>query len=318
MLGLHRPDTYVAMSDDDRELRLRVYWVLFVSERAYCVQHGLLPILQLIRERPAPDHVPSSDHLLVGNNRDAGVSSNDNDVVKASSSASIASFLDLACLFTFLDGDLIEPPSAITPSLPGLVEDDEKDRQNRRRVTLIQSDLDPAPTEQQDSAVGLDETQSVDIFVTRSWIRILLWEYSANRSAPMATECGSRSGDAGRSMLFGSRDTLHGLERLLTTVGGTSSVFLDRLHNRMAEVQLPVVATAPSAPPMLQWPSDNELVDNTSTTEERASVEDISDLPDLLQLSPPETCMGLMDFDDVMAMDLSILEYSTLSGFAGN
>lgn len=191
ILGLHRSDTYIAMPEDDRELCLRVYWVLFISERTYCVQHGLPPILRPISERPAPGHVPSSDHISAGSGRDVGgggkyslpgsyggTYSDGSDVVRTSSSAPIASFLDLTRLFTFLDGDLIEPPSAITLPPPGLAEDDKEDRQTRRRVTLFQSDLDPSAVEQQNSAVGLDETQRVDIFVTRNWIRILLWEYS--------------------------------------------------------------------------------------------------------------------------------------------
>ena len=132
---------------------------------------------------------------------------------------------------------------------------------------------------------------------------------------------GGRSGPAANSMLFGSRDTLNGLERVLATVGGPDSVFLGRLRNRMSEIQLPVVTAAPSWP-LLLWPADGEFADDMSAADGRASVEDITDLPDLSdlsQLSPPETCVsGLMDFDDVVAMDLSVLDEPSLQDFAEN
>ncbi|KAL1892388.1 hypothetical protein Sste5346_007126 [Sporothrix stenoceras] len=358
MLGLHRSDTYTygAMPDDDRELRLRVYWILFVSERTYCVQHGLPPILRPIRERPAR------------------------------SSAAVASLLDLTRLFTFLDGDLIEP-EAMSSSNIVLHKDDGNDRQTRRRVALFQSflDMDPSTTaaEKQPllqgngAEIDVDETQHVDLFVTRNWIRILLWEYSvrnfvmsssishtsslSSSSSPEHNNqafsmllpalvahsmlgffstispesirahgygmelkvfriadslldvlaCNSGSTDGG--MLFGSRDTLHGLERVLATVGGTDSVFVSRLHSRMAEVQLPVAAAAP----MLLWP--------VATDEPTASVQDVTDdntdLSTLiLSLQETETHtdasvpgIGLVDNFDVndvlaMDMDLSVLD----------
>ncbi|CAK7214460.1 hypothetical protein SBRCBS47491_002150 [Sporothrix bragantina] len=384
MLGLHRSDTYATLQEDDRnerELRLRVYWVLFVSERTYCVQHGLPPILRPIRERPAPDFFDHTD---------------DN-----SGSAPIASLLDLTRLFTVLDGDLIEPPSASSLPPPCLAEDDdEHDRQmqTRRRVTLFQSQSDlldtdtgPCATQQQNNnnnnnnTVGLNETQRVDIFVTRSWIRILLWEYSvrhfvmSSSTAPnnqafsmllpalvahsMLGFVSTVSGEAIRahgygmelkvfriadslldvlacsghstntSMLFSSRDTLHGLERVLATVGGLSSVFLARLHSRMAEIQLPVVAAAPSPSPFswtpaLVWPANGERTDDNDMSAtnvqdisditditEITEITDMTDLPGLLQMSPleppPETCVGgLVDF--VVDMDMSVLDDSLL------
>lgn len=159
MLGLHRPDTYVALSSDERELRLRVYWVLFVSERTYCIQHGLPTILRPINKRPSPNEGPDG-----------------------CSGSPILSFLYLTKLFTFLDGDLIEPPSmssnggvsasaAVTGD--GCIDDPIDKQRARNKVTIFQSDLGATA-----EGVGLDETQRVDIFVTRNWIRILLWEFT--------------------------------------------------------------------------------------------------------------------------------------------
>jgi hypothetical protein len=45
-------------------------------------------------------------------------------------------------------------------------------------------------------------------------------------------------------MMVHSRDALHSLEKTLATVGGSESLFLNRLRHRMAEVQLPVPNTS--------------------------------------------------------------------------
>ncbi|KAJ2959247.1 hypothetical protein NQ176_g11127 [Zarea fungicola] len=283
MLCLHRTDSYVGLPSEERELRLRVYWVLFVSERTYCIQHGLPTILRPISLRPSPKDGPDG-----------------------CSGSPILSFLYLTKLFTFLDGDLIEPPSAVSPPnengavVGGTMADGSFDSQSARsKVSLSQSDLDCA-----EEGVGLDETQRVDIFVTRNWIRILLWEYTVRHfrmscsadneafsiflPALVAHEmlgffsavssnsiCAHGYGmelkvfrvadslldvlacrrQVGRAdgMLLGSRDALHSLERVLSTVGGPQSLFLDKLRRRMGEVQLPVANTSWM---QLPWPEN--------------------------------------------------------------
>lgn len=152
MLGLHRPNTYAGLSADERELRLRVYWVLFVSERTYCIQHSLPTILRPINQHPSPNKGPDgyTDNAMV-------------------------SFLYLTKLFTFLDEDLIEShsTSSIMAIGNGGAGDSVEKERARNKVTLFQSDLGSAT-----KGVGLDETQKVDIFITRNWIRILLWQYT--------------------------------------------------------------------------------------------------------------------------------------------
>ena len=157
MLSLHRPETYLDLLSDEKETRLRVYWVLFVSERTYCIQHGLPTILRPISLRPSPNEGPDG-----------------------CSGSPILSFLYLTKLFTFLDGDLIEPPSSMSAqgtttavTAASLVDDPIDKQRARNKVTVFQSDLGSTA-----EGVGLDETQRVDIFVTRNWIRILLWEYT--------------------------------------------------------------------------------------------------------------------------------------------
>ena len=67
--------------------------------------------------------------------------------------------------------------------------------------------------------------------------------------------CGGPRGQAG-SMLVGSRDALHSLERVLGTVGGGGdSVFLKKLRTRMAEVELPTPNT--NGWLRLSWPEES-------------------------------------------------------------
>ena len=172
MLGLHRSASYATVSPGERELRLRVYWVLFVSERTFCVQRGLPTILKPINQRPSPDEAPDGY-----------------------SASPILSFLYLTNLFTFLDGDLIEPPSeaeaslqVAEPRMPGDPNSPGADNLSlqksqervRNKIAYFQSSLGSTA-----EGIGLDETQRVDISVTRNWIRVLLWEYTI-RHFPMS------------------------------------------------------------------------------------------------------------------------------------
>lgn len=159
MLGMHLSNSYTGLLSEERELRLRVYWILFVSERTFCVQNGLPAILRPIPERPSPDKP-----------------------VHGCSGSPILSFLHLTKIFTFLEGDLIEPSSQTlldSCSNPcSELEASTKQALARSRVARFQSNL-----ERTEEGVGLDETQRVDLFTTRSWIRILLWGYTVRHYA---------------------------------------------------------------------------------------------------------------------------------------
>ncbi|PWI68784.1 hypothetical protein PCL_01873 [Purpureocillium lilacinum] len=53
-LGLDRLDMYDAMDGDERALMLRLFWLVFISERTYCAQNEYPTILEPIDELP-PD-----------------------------------------------------------------------------------------------------------------------------------------------------------------------------------------------------------------------------------------------------------------------
>lgn len=159
-LGMHLPETYAPLTAiSEHQLRLRVYWILFISERlatftcsaymrvanlsfrTYCVQNSLPAILQVIDELPTPDLDTHYD------------------------STPLPAFLALTRLFFYLKSRFITHPLS---SSSVIVSEAQKNE-----VSAFQHNLRFKAVEK-----NLDETQHVDIFATRNWIRTLLWQYS--------------------------------------------------------------------------------------------------------------------------------------------
>ncbi|KIW28755.1 uncharacterized protein PV07_04629 [Cladophialophora immunda] len=256
-LKLHQLNSYAGLDFRERQLRLRVYWILFISERTYCVQNGLPTTLKPINEFPSVDPIKGYD------------------------GAPLPAFIALIRLFTFLDGDILESiPSSMTPAIP---------RSPKDKISVLQHDLSRHPLTE-----DLDESQRVDILATRNWIRIMLWQYTIAHfvvschaqdqafSALLPTTiardmlsvlesaswksiqphgygmelkvfriadslldvllCAPRSTGT-RDLLMDSRQALHLLERVLVDIGGTESQFLATLRKRMVESDLPVPNT---------------------------------------------------------------------------
>ncbi|EED14965.1 C6 transcription factor (AmyR), putative [Talaromyces stipitatus ATCC 10500] len=61
-LGLHREATYSAFGEEEGEERRRVFWLLFVAERAYALQQAK-PIM-LRNSIRKPSIIPSEDHMV--------------------------------------------------------------------------------------------------------------------------------------------------------------------------------------------------------------------------------------------------------------
>ncbi|KAL3467807.1 hypothetical protein BJX64DRAFT_123501 [Aspergillus heterothallicus] len=127
---------------EKRQLRLRVYWILLVTERTFCMQHSLPITLQTIDDLPVPiDDGDASPALLTG-------------------------FCNLVRLFTRIDGPLVQSPYLPTPH----------PTYSRARITDIQESLQTGATKNP----TIDEVQRVDIWVTLAWLSSLLWQYSAS------------------------------------------------------------------------------------------------------------------------------------------
>ncbi|CAM1505989.1 Fc.00g116260.m01.CDS01 [Cosmosporella sp. VM-42] len=51
-LSLDQPETYHTLNDRERSFRLRLFWLVFISERTYCAENGFPTVLVPIREMP--------------------------------------------------------------------------------------------------------------------------------------------------------------------------------------------------------------------------------------------------------------------------
>ena len=150
-LGLS--DTLIARESREQTLRLRIYWLLFISEkylrspplieiitvelmgmcRTFAAQNGLPPILQPIEAMPPYEDDPSG--------------------------ADLHAFASLTQLFSF-----VRSPMQVAPG-----------HQLEPEGTELAAVQDGLASDENDAA--LNDTQRVDLCVTRQWIRTLTWEH---------------------------------------------------------------------------------------------------------------------------------------------
>ncbi|KAF3904068.1 hypothetical protein ABW20_dc0110491 [Dactylellina cionopaga] len=274
-LQMEEPEIYHPIWTQENQLKLRIFWVLFISERTYCIQNGLPMVLQAI------DYLPE---LVADASQDKNI---------------LSAFVSLTQLFFYLDSGLARAlrsySSKTCASCPGY---------HKEGISAIQNRL---CDEENDNT--LRESQKVDIMVTRQWVRTLVWQYTISR---FAVSCNSEdlafssllpitiaketlsifskvstnsikthgygieikvhlladtlldvlicvpATSGGHSMLFGARDALNSLEHLLLLVGGPASPFLQGLRERMAKVEFPA--------PWSRWldPTGSESDDSES------------------------------------------------------
>ncbi|KAL4871085.1 hypothetical protein BDV12DRAFT_206933 [Aspergillus spectabilis] len=142
LLNLGNRQLLKGLQPEDRQLRLRVYWILLVTERTFCMQHDLPITLQTIDDLPVPvDDGDSDPALLTG-------------------------FCSLVRLFTRIDGPLLQAPCLSSSH----------QTYSRARIAGIQEALQTGATKD----ASIDEVQRVDIWITLAWLSSLLWQYSAS------------------------------------------------------------------------------------------------------------------------------------------
>ncbi|KAL4729122.1 hypothetical protein ACLX1H_003530 [Fusarium chlamydosporum] len=246
LMQLGYPETYAHLSKPEQSLRLRIYWLVLITERTYSAQHGLQAVLQVI------DVFPDTQDGMADERR-------------------LQAFVSLTRLFAYLEGNLTTISSNQQPL-------------ERQKLVSYQAAL---CLDSHDHAAR--EAQRVDLFVTRQWIRLILWEYTARHFAmscypddeafslflpvkighkmlslfSMVTNAAIKThgygielkvfrlADAmldivactpfsahGDGMLVGVGDILYSLQHVLHSVGGKDSGFLRKIQTRMLQLDL--------------------------------------------------------------------------------
>lgn len=144
IMGLHRKSTYLSLPAEEQQMRRRIIWLLFVTERGVAMLHKLPTILTWQTSFPDLDGQGEQDEAHI-----------------------LPAFKKLVDLFwTFDQGgafDLIH-------------DDDGSDMQRTSRLDFLQRRLQGMSEEEH----GSNEVQEADILVTKSWMQTVLWRASAH------------------------------------------------------------------------------------------------------------------------------------------
>ncbi|OOQ88223.1 hypothetical protein PEBR_14363 [Penicillium brasilianum] len=254
------------------QLELRCYWVLFVTERTFCIQHDLPISLHRISNLPEIEDDSSRGNLYAG-------------------------FCTLVQLFLHVQRLLFLPrtTSKAIEATDVYTRDELSDIQQEIQFKMPKPEL-------------ISEIRYVDILTTSAWVRSLLWQYSASRfmlSSSTSIEPLSfdyplsiakdylealshvsisslRSHGYGMEIKLlqvansvldfmlcmpnllnhetcriGPFDAILAMEKLLSQVGGIKSERLYLLHQRLSQIPSSI-----TLPPMLQLSEQEEVPDS--------------------------------------------------------
>lgn len=146
VIGLHKRTYYDNLDDDQQQYCLRVYWILFISERCHIITHVPSKFrLTLPRAHSFQQEIPTTLHR-----------SSDLPPLCLRPDGSIsANFIHLCNLFSSLD-------EAISANSRDAIAAAQK-QLNQRFIAVTGED---------------NEVQRADIFLTQQWMRVFLWQYS--------------------------------------------------------------------------------------------------------------------------------------------
>ncbi|CRL17992.1 Fungal transcriptional regulatory protein, N-terminal [Penicillium camemberti] len=148
MMYLHRETAYIGLPQDEQQIRRRVLWLLFITERGVCILHKLPVVLKTNISTPELD-LDGEPQVL-------------------------PAFLKLLDLFRLFEQsrmfDFIEDDDLGMCSIP-----DEMRNLDKRSFKMLHDGL-------QDGSTLMDhisDVQKADLCVTRHWMRMILWKVSA-------------------------------------------------------------------------------------------------------------------------------------------
>lgn len=146
IMGLHRKSTYLSLPAEEQQMRRRIVWLLFVTERGVAMLHKLPTILTWQASFPALDGQGEQDEAHI-----------------------LPAFKKLVDLFwTFDQGGAFDLIHA----------DDGSDTQRSSRLDFLQRRLEEVSSDE----YGENEVQKADILVTKSWMQTVLWRASVQFS----------------------------------------------------------------------------------------------------------------------------------------
>ncbi|KAE8353370.1 hypothetical protein BDV28DRAFT_148108 [Aspergillus coremiiformis] len=166
MLGLHRESSYRSLSSDERQLRRRVLWLLFVTERGVCILHRFPVTLKTNISAPQID-----EH-------------DEPQVLRA--------FVKLLGLFQIFEKS----------GMFDIIQDEHSDLlPDANQVSLVDAPfLESLQRNLQDGSLlfeHISDVQKADLCVTRHWMRMVLWKLSPKKSL-----ASSPSADRSMSLYF--------------------------------------------------------------------------------------------------------------------
>ena len=145
VIGLHKRSYYDNLDDDQQQYCLRVYWLLFISERYTLLSASQTSPLTLPRAHSFQREIPTTLHRA-----------SDLPPLRHRAGGSIsANFIHLCTLFSSLDEAI--------------------NAKSREAIAVAQRQLNQRFL----AVTGEDnEVQRADIFLTQQWMRVFLWQYS--------------------------------------------------------------------------------------------------------------------------------------------
>ncbi|EAW07132.1 Zn(II)2Cys6 transcription factor [Aspergillus clavatus NRRL 1] len=154
MMRMHQEASYQDLNGEEQQIRRRVLWLLFVTERGICVIHKLPVMLRTtisthgLHVNDEPQVLPAFLKLL-----------------------NLFRLFEKSRMFDIIGGDTVD----------GQLNSNDLNKPDEGLLKLLQGG-------QQDGTLGLtSDVQKADIYVTKNWMRMLLWKVlSKNKTATLS------------------------------------------------------------------------------------------------------------------------------------
>lgn len=163
IVGLHRRGLYHALPPEESQMRRRIIWLLFVTERGVAMLHKLPTILVW-----KPNHFPALDDVWINSHQNAE---------KQDEAHILPAFKKLVNLFWVFD------QGGAFDIILNADEDADADADSQRyrgRLEYLQRRLQEMTWAEE---LESNEVQQADILVTKSWMQAVLWRASVRRSS---------------------------------------------------------------------------------------------------------------------------------------